>query len=41
MTGKWTISLVEPEEGKKTASLSGVALMETLKQRQKQEEDRV
>lgn len=40
-TGRWTLSLVEPEEGKKTASLSGVNLTETMKRRQKEEEDRV
>jgi ATP-dependent helicase/nuclease subunit A len=40
-TGQWTLSLVDPEEGKKTASLSGVYLLETMKRRQKEEEDRV
>lgn len=40
-TGQWTLSLVEAEEGKKVCSLSGLALMETMKLRQKEEEDRV
>ena len=40
-TGRWTLSVVDPEEGKKVASLSGLNLMETMKRRQKEEEDRV
>ena len=40
-TGKWTISLIDPDEGKKVASLSGIGLMEIMKRRQKEEEDRV
>lgn len=40
-TGQWTLSLVDPEEGKKVCSLSGLGLLEILKQRQKEEEDRV
>lgn len=40
-TGQWTLSLVDPEEGKKVCSLSGLSLLETLKRRQKEEEDRV
>ncbi|MEZ0391757.1 MAG: UvrD-helicase domain-containing protein [Pseudobdellovibrionaceae bacterium] len=40
-SGRWTLSLVDPEEGKKVSSLSGWTLLETLKNRQREEEDRV
>ncbi len=40
-TGCWTLSPPEPDQGRKTASLSGVSLMEKIKERQKKEEDRV
>ncbi len=40
-TGHWTLSLVEPEEGKKSASLAGRNLLVTMKRRQEEEEDRV
>ncbi len=40
-TGQWTLALTEPDEGKKVASLSGMALLERMKKRQQEEEDRV
>jgi ATP-dependent helicase/nuclease subunit A len=40
-TGRWTLSLIDPEEGKKVASLSGIGLLDVMKRRQKEEEDRV
>jgi ATP-dependent helicase/nuclease subunit A len=40
-SGQWTISIADPDEGKKVASLSGMHLLETLKRRQKEEEDRL
>lgn len=38
---KWTLSLQDPEDGKKVASLAGVQIMEQMKARQREEEDRV
>jgi ATP-dependent helicase/nuclease subunit A len=40
-SGRWTLGVTEPEEGKKVASLSGLSLLEVMKKRQQEEEDRV
>lgn len=38
---KWTLSLPDPEDGKKVASLAGIKIIELMKDRQKEEDDRV